>query len=181
VRTFFPGSPSTTDRERPIGVLPPLSLGCYSVRYNQRIFSALGIGSVAAPWVFCRVLAQVGADWIELDRALADQQRGFGLRGARFIAPFPQGAAALISSINLLCIALTERFHHPTDGFSLLGGDQQVYMVSHERIGVNLAFCCFIRVLFKPIPIIDIIFIGIKTGRAIAAALNKVLAECWAA
>jgi hypothetical protein len=77
-----------------------------------------------------------------------------------------------LSPIFLLfsCIALTERLHHPAS-FSLWRGDQQVYVIGHEYIGVNLAFC-FIRVLFKPIPRVDILFIG----RAIVTALNEVLA-----
>jgi len=90
------------------------------VRREQGIPLALRVGAITGPAVVGGVFDYAGADWVELDVALAGEQPGLLLDQTGAIAPFPERAAASVGPVDVLHIAPAQAFHHDSGRFGVV-------------------------------------------------------------
>jgi hypothetical protein len=104
---------------------------------SQRAQSSVawGAGPGVAGWITCHARS----DRIEVDVAVATQDRGFRVDQAGFVSSFPQGIRAAVPCIELADLAASELLHHLGDGAGCTRPHQQVHVVVHEHIGVQRA------------------------------------------
>lgn len=95
------------------------------------------------------------------------------LRQRGFIAAVPQGAGTAVGGVDVLHVAPPEGDDKPGDGFRPLRRDQQVDMVSHERVGMQRAAFLFKR-LAQPVKVGPVIFFGEEAGLTVVSALHDV-------
>ena len=129
---------------------------------------------VAAPAILAGVLHHRGANRVEFDIAHAGEQIGFGLHHAGFIAPFLKAAGATIAAVDVLHVASADGLHELGDSILVFWRDQQVNVVGHQGIGMDVAVPIDSR-FFQPVEVEVIILLGKETGRSIDSALNNVL------
>ena len=117
-----------------------------------------------------------GAHWIALDVTVADEQIAFGLDKIGKEASFPERTAPRVNPIEILNIRLTQKFHHLRDPARLSRRREQVDVVRHQHIGVDVDFL-FPRNRREPIQIPDTVLIGPEAWAAIVATLDDVEGE----
>lgn len=141
---------------------------------DDRVVTPEGVGCMAGPRVVGRIGAHARANRVELDIAVAAQQVGVAIDEGGFVAAFPERARAAVAIVDVANVTPPQRLHEAGDLATALRGHQQVHVVGHQYIGVNLAAVAqrdFPEVLQIAMPI----GIGEEAGLAIVAALDNVL------
>jgi len=82
------------------------------VRLHERVRRSLGIRPVARPAVLPRVLHHSRTYRIELHVAIARERVALGGHQARAKSAVPEAAGAVAGAIDVLRVALREKFHH---------------------------------------------------------------------
>jgi hypothetical protein len=117
--------------------------GCHRrvnrVRRQARVWLAQGIVLIAAPAIVCRVIHHRRANGVELDVALTGQKMAVRMHHRGLVAAIPECSGTPVGAVDVLHVATTNRHDEPGDEAGLLGGQQEVHMVGHEHVGVQLA------------------------------------------
>ena len=69
----------------------------------------------------------------------ARQKVGFSVDQRGFVTAFPQGASALVAVVVVLDVVPPQHLHGSGQALLLMRCDQQMNMVSHQHIGMNIA------------------------------------------
>lgn len=133
----------------------------------------LCVATVAGSAIIRRMRHHISAGRVQFDVALTSKKIMFFLDKAGAKSPFPQSAAAAISLVHIMHIALSLRLHQRTNRIGGAGRHQQVDMVVHQHPGVDAAFEVS-RVIVQPLQVELVIFVGKKTGVAVVATLDDV-------
>ncbi len=144
------------------------------MRGYARIGLSQPVVPVAAPAILAGVLHHQCANGVEFDVAHAGEQVGFCLDDAGLVAAFPQAAGAAVGAVDVLHVAPPDGLHELGDSCLSFRCYQQVNMVGHEGIGVNVAVPIGSR-FFQPVEVEVVILLGEKAGLPIDSALNDVL------
>jgi len=132
----------------------------------------LCIHAVARPTVIRRMRHHARPHGIELDIAIAGQDIGFFLQQAGAKTSLPQRAAAPVSPIDVLHIALSQRLHQLAQAVGCSRRQQQMHMIGHQAPGMDGA-TMFFGLLAEMIQVEAVIFLGIKARRTVVAALDQ--------
>ena len=113
---------------------------------------------------------------VELDVAATDEKVGFGLHRAGFVAPFPQGAAALVVAIDVLDIPPADRLHELGGAFRCLRCKQEVDMIGHQDVGMDGATPVGSR-FSEPVEVAVVVLFGKEAWLPVDASLDEVLRD----
>lgn len=150
--------------------------GVGRVGLNQNVGLGERVAGVTGPCIVQRVGNHACADRIEFDVAVAAQKIVFTVDQAGFVASFPKCAGAPVAIVDVADIAAPEGLHDPDNHAGLRWGDQQVHMVGHQHVGMNLA--ATLEHDLVHFPQVAEIVAGLKeTGLAVVAALYDVLGD----
>lgn len=132
------------------------------------------MAGTARPGEACRIIGHAGTDGIEVDVAVAVQYIALTVDQTGLVAALPQCPGTPVTGVELADVAASELLHETRDCTDLWRGSQQVNMVIHQYVGVQLAArveqgFAQQRQVTSPIVIIE------KAGRAVVAALDHVL------
>ena len=106
---------------------------------EQGIVLAQGITRVTGIRVLAGTLHHAGTYRIEFDVPLAGEQITVVLYQAGVVPALPQGAGAPVQSVDGLHVLATQGLHDAGDGGGPGGRDQQVHVVGHQHVGVDVA------------------------------------------
>jgi hypothetical protein len=140
---------------------------------QQRIHLTEGVSTVAGPAVEGRIGHHAGTDRIEFDVALAQQQVGLGLHQRGLVATVPQGAGAPIGVVDILYVPAADRDQYLRHTHGLLRREQQVNMIGHQHVGMQLAPLTRQR-LTQPAEVGGSVLVFEKARRPVVAALDNV-------
>ena len=143
------------------------------VRDHERIRVTERIAVVTRPGVIPGGGKHRRAYRVEFDIAIAGEQIGERLHQAGLEAPLPQGAAAPVFRIDVGNVLTADVLHHAAQGLMRLGRDEQVHMVGHQDIGMDLAAPAA-GGLGEPPEIGPVVVVGEKDGLAVVTALDDV-------
>lgn len=91
----------------------------------------------ARPAVSLRRIDHRRANRVQFDVPVQRQQIAFGVDQARSEAAFPQRAGAMMATVERRHVALVEQSHRRREVVGVCGGDQQMDVIAHERVGVD--------------------------------------------
>ena len=94
---------------------------------------------IARPHVSARFLDHSRANEIQFDITVARQQIPLRIDQTALVTTFPKCAATPVDVVYVLHVATSKVAHHARQAFVSFGRDQQVYVVRHQYIGVNIA------------------------------------------
>ena len=109
------------------------------MRGQQRIVFSACQCAVAGPAVVARIGDHRGAQRIEFDVAMAMHEVVTFADQACLVAAFPQRAAAVVRVVDVANIPPSKRLECAGQGIRLPRRQQQVYVVSHQDVGVHRA------------------------------------------
>jgi hypothetical protein len=132
--------------------------------------------TVAGPAICRRVRDQARTHRVELDVALAVFQVTLRLHDGRAIAAFPQGAGAPVETVDVQDITPADVLHHARDRHRRRPGGQDMDMIAHQHIGVELDLRG-LRLLLHASE--EIVAVGLleEEGLAIGPAHDEVLGD----
>lgn len=99
----------------------------------------LGMATVTGPGIFTGVFHHRRAHGVKLNVAIADQQIPLGIDYGRPVAAFPKSPGSLVVAVEVLDVASAHRLHHLADTHFRVRRHQEMHMVGHENIGVDIA------------------------------------------
>jgi hypothetical protein len=106
---------------------------------DDRVGVALRIGPIAGPAILARMTYHSGAHGVQLDVAMTDHQICIAVDRRCAISPFPQGSGAAPRIVHVAHIATAERLHRARKAFGALRRQQQVDVVGHQHVGMDVA------------------------------------------
>ena len=125
-----------------------------------------------------RVVRHAGADGVQVDVAAAAQKTVFAIDQAGLVPTFPERSGARVARVELPDIAPAELLHQATCGTHCGRRCQQVDVVVHQYIGVQLAARGEQR-LPQQLAIAGAIRVVEEAGKAIVSTLHDVLRNAW--
>ncbi len=132
------------------------------------------MAGAARPWVGEWIIRHMSADGIELDIAVAMQKVAFAIDQACLVATFPQCSGAPVTCVELAHVATSKFLHEASKGSDFGWRGQQVDVVVHQDVRVQLA-ACFEQCFAQQGQVTLSIFIVEKAGQAIVPSLDNVL------
>ncbi len=109
------------------------------VRGQQRILAEPAQARAARPRKCDGVVRHASADGVQVDAAAAAQKIVFAIDKAGLVPTFPQRSGARVARVELPDLAAAELLHQATCGTHFGRRCQQVDVVVHQYIGVQLA------------------------------------------
>lgn len=146
------------------------------VQREHRVLALAAECRAAQPGKARRIVGDTGTDRVEVDVANAAQQVGVIVDQAGLAAAFPQGACAAVAGIELANVLAAELLHEGGDGARLRRRDEQVHVVVHQHVGMQLAAGGEQR-FAQQVAIADAVGIVEEAGQAVVAALDDVLRD----
>jgi hypothetical protein len=143
------------------------------MRIEQRIAFAFGVPPITRPWIFGRMFDEPSANRIEFDVALAREEVSFFLGQTRAEAAFPERTGTPISSIDVLDVALPQRFHQGANTVSRCRRNKQMHVVRHQHESMNPT-AGLDGILLEPVEVQAVVLVRKKAGLPIVAPLNEV-------
>ena len=128
----------------------------------------------ARPRVSARIIRHARTHGVEFDIPVAVQHIAFAVDQAGFVTAFPQRAGTTVASVELADVAASEFLHQACNSSDFWRRGQQMHMVVHQDVRVQLATCveqCLAKQREVALPIVVVE----KAGQAIVAALDNVL------
>lgn len=113
------------------------------MRRDHWVIIALRIGPIARPGIIGRLRNQTGANRVGFDIVTDGEQRGLGINQRGAITPFPEGSGTLIAGIEILHIIAAHRLHQPADAVLQMRREQEMEVVRHQHVSMNLALKLF--------------------------------------
>lgn len=129
---------------------------------------------ITAPSIQAGVLYHPGTNRIEFDIAHTGYEVAFCLDDAGFVTAFPEAAGAAVETVDVLHIAPPDGLHELGDSSLGFRRHQQMHMIGHQCIGMNLTVPIDGRFL-QPVKVDVVILLGEETWLPIDAALHDVL------
>ena len=142
------------------------------MRREHRVERAMRMRPVTRPAVIGGLLDHAGAHRVHLDMAQAGEQIVVLLTQTETETAFPQTAAAPVSPVDVLHIALAERLHDAARRARIVGAHGQMDRVGHQHIGVH-ATALPARMIFQPVEVVLAVVRCEKAGLAVVSALNQ--------
>jgi len=118
----------------------------------------------------------VGANGVQLDVTVAQQQVFVVVHQARLVAPFPQRAAAAVGVVDVLHVTPADGLHHAREAVRLARGGEQMHVVGHEHEGVNVA-AVLVGALLQAVEIEAVVGLRGEGDLPVVAALHDVLRQ----
>ncbi len=140
---------------------------------DQLVALCQSVAAVARLRVRARVFHHSRPHRIEFDVAVAQQQVLLGIHQTRLEASLPQGPASLVDAIHVLHVPPSQALHEPGDAVLPLRAHEQVHVVRHEHVGVQVA-AVLVRALPEPVQIEAIVLLRKEAGLPVVAALHYV-------
>lgn len=109
------------------------------MRRENGLLAKAAMAGAARPREGCRIIRHAGTDGIEFDIAVAVQHIAFAVNQAGLVAAFPQCSGAPVASVELADVASSKFLHEAGDCPDLWRCGQQVDMIVHQHVGVQLA------------------------------------------
>jgi hypothetical protein len=109
------------------------------VRCKDRVRQIESIGPVTGPRVVCWIANYAGAYRIELNVALAYEQVGLCLHERGFVLTMPGSNGLPVSVIDVLDVSPPHGDNQTRDRRRSFRGEQEVDMVRHQGVGMDLA------------------------------------------
>jgi hypothetical protein len=144
------------------------------VRLQTRLRSLPKIGGAAGPAIGRRIIRHACPHRVEFDIAVAAQHIIFAVDQTRLVTTFPERAGASVAAIEQRHIVPPQPLHHLCDRTGCGRREQQMDMVVHQHIGVQLAAACMQRI-FEQMQVAQSVAVIQKAGQAIVAPLHDVL------
>lgn len=161
-----------------LGQQCPVALGTqgvlYGMRGQQRIDTQAAQAGAAGPGERGGVVGHAGADGVEVDVEHAAQQVLAAIDQACLVSTFPERARAMVAGIELAHVLTAKSLHQLADGTRPWWRDQQVHVVVHQHIGVQLASAGK-QGFAQKLPIAGPVLSVEETGQAVVAALHDML------
>lgn len=134
------------------------------------------VGGATGPAPGRGVVDQPGADGVEFDVAVTGEHVLLAIDQAGLVAAFPECAAAAMAGVEQADVLTPELLHHPADVARLWRRGQQVDVVVHQYVRMQVHACrqqCFTqeRQVAAPVAVIQ------EAGQPVVPALHDVLRD----
>jgi len=152
--------------------LIPAERQIQGMRGNGGLLAADGIDSIAGPAIVIRRGDHARAHRIEFDITHACEQVVLTGNQTPLVPSFPKRAAFSIGMVHIRDVTAADILNQSADGFSVLGGDQQMDMIGHQHVGMNRTIM-LLRAFVKPVQVRGIILITKERRLTTIAALDN--------
>jgi len=148
----------------------------HGMRREQRISAQRAQAGAAGPHKGGGVVGHAGAHRVQVDVARAAHEIVVAVHQTGLVAAFPQGAGPAMAGVERADVLAAQYLHHPAQGAGFGRGGQQVHVVVHQHVGMQVA-AGGEQGVAQQVAVAAAVFVVQEAGQAIVAALHEVLRD----